>query len=262
MGVTVNAEEPVTIYEAWNSLQAHLVCQVLAQADIEARVESDAVEMALGEVPFQRATSSVLVRAPDAERARAVMADFDARLAGSLERIPWNRRTLLLPLWRNRRARTIAMPPLRRRIRLDYVTLRRIIMRIALCFIGVLLALVVVAQLAAQDVTIETAPPVVVKTVPEAGVADVDPKTTEIKVTFSKDMQDGSWSWSTVSKESFPKLDGAPKYLPDKRTCVLPVKLEPGKTYGIWLNSQKFGNFKDADGRSAVPYLLVFRTSR
>ena len=47
-----------------------------------------------------------------------------------------------------------------------------------------------------------------------------------------------------------------------KRTCVLPVKLEPGKTYAIWLNSQKFGNFKDTDGRSAVPYLLVFRTGR
>ena len=31
----------------------------------------------------------------------------------------------------------------------------------------------------------------------EAGVTDVDPVTTEIRVTFSKEMQDGSWSWST-----------------------------------------------------------------
>ena len=53
---------------------------------------------------------------------------------------------------------------------------------------------------------------------------------------------------------------GSPTYEDDKRTCVLPVKLEPGKTYAIWVNSDKFGNFKDADGRSAVPYLLVFRT--
>ncbi|HPM84325.1 MAG TPA: Ig-like domain-containing protein [Candidatus Anammoximicrobium sp.] len=135
-------------------------------------------------------------------------------------------------------------------------------MKTSVCSLGVVLGLAVAAELAAQDVTIETAPPVVIKTVPEAGTADVDPKTSEIKVTYSKLMQDGSWSWSTVSKESFPKLDGAPKYLPDKRTCVLPVKLEPGKTYAIWLNSQKFGNFKDRDGRSAVPYLLVFRTGR
>src|SRR5438105_10723031 len=85
----------------------------------------------------------------------------------------------------------------------------------------------------ADDVTLESVPPVVVKTVPVAGAAEVDPKLTEIKVTFSKDMQDGTWSWAKLSKESFPTLDGKPKYLKDKRTCVLPVKLEPGKTYAI-----------------------------
>jgi len=112
----------------------------------------------------------------------------------------------------------------------------------------------------ADEVTLESVPPVVVKTAPVAGASDVDPKLTEIKVTFSKDMQDESWSWATLSKESFPKIDGKPKYLADKRTCVLPVKLEPGKTYAIWVNSEKFTNFKDADGHSAVPYLLVFKT--
>jgi hypothetical protein len=113
-----------------------------------------------------------------------------------------------------------------------------------------------------EDVTLETVPPVVVKTVPEAGAGEVDPKLTEIKVTFSKDMQDGTWSWTTLSKESFPKLDGKPKYLADKRTCVLTVKLEPEKTYSIWVNSEKYENFKDATGRSAVPYLLVFKTKK
>jgi len=114
----------------------------------------------------------------------------------------------------------------------------------------------------AEDVTLESVPPVVVKTVPEAGAGDVDPKLNEIKVTFSKDMKDRGWSWVTYSKESFPKLDGEPKYLADKRTCVLPVKLEPGTTYAIWVNSDKHGNFMDADGRSAVPYLLVFKTKK
>ena len=114
----------------------------------------------------------------------------------------------------------------------------------------------------ADDVTLESVPPVVVKTVPESGAGDVDPKMAELRVTFSKDMQDGSWSWSTLSKESFPKMDGKPKYLADKRTCLLPVKLEPGKTYAIWVNSEKFGNFKDAGRQSAVPYLLVFKTKK
>jgi RNA polymerase sigma-70 factor (ECF subfamily) len=105
-------------------------------------------------------------------------------------------------------------------------------------------------------------PPVVVKTVPEAGAADVDPSTTEIKITYSKPMHDQSWSWSTASEESFPKINGKPHYDADHRTCVAPVRLEPGHTYAVWLNSEKFGGFRDADGRKAVPYLLVFQTKK
>jgi len=114
----------------------------------------------------------------------------------------------------------------------------------------------------ADDLTVETAQPVIVKTLPQAGAADIDAKTTEIQVTFSKEMMDKSWSWSQLSDESFPKIIGKPKYLRDKRRCVVTVKLEPGKTYTIWLNSEKFHEFKDADGRPAVPYLLVFKTAK
>ncbi len=114
----------------------------------------------------------------------------------------------------------------------------------------------------ADDLSLNSAPPVVVKTMPEAGADGINPKLNEIKVTFSKKMQDGSWSWSTFSKDTFPTTTGDPKYLADKRTCVLPVKLEPGKTYAIWVNSEKFTNFKDSDGQPAVPYLLVFKTKR
>jgi hypothetical protein len=67
----------------------------------------------------------------------------------------------------------------------------------------------------AEDISLESLPPVVVKTVPEAGGDKVDPCITEIKITFSKDMQDGSWSWVTLSKESFPETTGKPKYLAD-----------------------------------------------
>jgi RNA polymerase sigma-70 factor (ECF subfamily) len=121
---------------------------------------------------------------------------------------------------------------------------------------------VVVLFARADEVSVETAPPVTVKTLPQAGAADVDAKTTEIQVTFSKDMMDQSWSWSQLSDETFPKFTGKPKYLKNKRTCAVSVKLEPGKTYAIWLNSEKFDNFKDADGRPAVPYLLVFKTAK
>jgi len=110
----------------------------------------------------------------------------------------------------------------------------------------------------AQDVA--SMPPVVVKTVPEAGATNVTPGETEIRVTFSKEMRDKSWSWSTAWKDSTPEFIGAPRYEADKRTCVVKVKLEPGKTYGFWLNSENFSNFKDKDGRPAVPYLLTFQT--
>ncbi len=133
--------------------------------------------------------------------------------------------------------------------------------RLAVVFGALVSGLAGTAALA-DDVTLDSAPPVVIKTVPEAGADGVNPKLTEIKVTFSKDMQDGSWSWAMISKDSFPNMSGKPKYLSDKRTCVLPVKLEPGKTYAIWVNSEKFDNFKDAEGRPAVPYLLVFKTKQ
>src|SRR5437762_3232312 len=112
----------------------------------------------------------------------------------------------------------------------------------------------------ADEVTLEMARPVVIKCVPESGSADVDPGLTEIRVTFSKEMRPAAWSWAMISRESYPGTSEAPKYLEDKRTCVLPVKLQAGKTYAVWINSDKLQNFKDSKGMVAVPYLLVFKT--
>ena len=111
----------------------------------------------------------------------------------------------------------------------------------------------------AQD--IDSIAPVVVKTVPEAGTKNVPPGEYEIKVTFSKEMKDQSWSWSTAWQNSAPDFIGKPHYDADQKTCVVKVKLEPNKTYGFWLNSQQFHNFKDTQGHPAVPYLLVFQTT-
>ena len=111
--------------------------------------------------------------------------------------------------------------------------------------------------------SVATARPSVVKTVPRCGDTQVDPQTREISVTYSKEMMDKSWSWCTADEGEFPEIVGQPqriKYLADKKTCVVEVKLKPQTTYAIWLNSDKFHNFKDKDGRPAVPYLLVFET--
>ena len=113
---------------------------------------------------------------------------------------------------------------------------------------------------AEPDSQLNQQPPVVVETVPASGTRDVPPGETEIRVRFSKPMTDGSWSWSTAWEDSTPESIGAPHYLEDDKTCVMKVRLEPGTTYGWWLNSEKFENFKDDAGRPAIPYLLIFTT--
>ena len=109
--------------------------------------------------------------------------------------------------------------------------------------------------------SVKTLPPAVIKTVPVSGDTNVDAaKTKEIRVTFSKEMTDKSWSWSQISDDTMPPISGPVHYDKDKRTCIAPVALEAGRTYVLWLNSARFKNFQDADGRPAVPYLLVFET--
>jgi RNA polymerase sigma-70 factor (ECF subfamily) len=111
-----------------------------------------------------------------------------------------------------------------------------------------------------QDLTVATAPPVVVKTTPAAGTVDVDPGLSSIEVVFSKKMDDGGWSIVQSSRRTMPTVDGKPRFDEGRTTCTIPVKLEPGRSYALWINSERFGNFKDRDGRSAIPYLLVFDT--
>jgi RNA polymerase sigma-70 factor (ECF subfamily) len=105
---------------------------------------------------------------------------------------------------------------------------------------------------------------VVVKTVPAAGDEAVDPGLKEVKVTFSKEMTDKSWSWATDPGRgaALPLGDNKPSYDKAKKTCSVAVKLEPETTYAVWLNNDKFTNFKDADGTPSLPYLLVFRTGK
>jgi len=116
------------------------------------------------------------------------------------------------------------------------------------------------SAMAEEPRSVATAQPSVVKTVPQCGDTKVDPATKEIRVTFSKNMKDKCWSWCLANEGQFPEMVGQPKYLADKRTCVITVKLKPRTTYAMWLNTQRFVNFKDTGGRPAIPYLLVFET--
>ncbi len=118
----------------------------------------------------------------------------------------------------------------------------------------------VAGVIAAEKLSVKTAPPVVVKTYPKAGDDKVNPSIKQIRVTYSKEMMDKSWSPTQISKDSFPEVDGDLYYEKDKRTFVMPVNLKPGSTYAVMLNSHKYRNFKDKKGRPAMPYLLIFET--
>jgi hypothetical protein len=46
--------------------------------------------------------------------------------------------------------------------------------------------------------TVASLPPVVIRTEPISGSLNVDPAMTELKVTFSKDMSPGGYSWTQI----------------------------------------------------------------
>ena len=109
--------------------------------------------------------------------------------------------------------------------------------------------------------TQDSIPPEVVSTIPANGDQSVDPKLTTLSVTFSEPMMDGNWSWAYDTEESFPQMLGHPRFVDDMTRNVLPVRLEANKEYVVWVNSEKFTNFKDEAGNSAPPFRLTFKTA-
>jgi hypothetical protein len=115
------------------------------------------------------------------------------------------------------------------------------------------------ADLQAKAVHISWREPIVVHTSPAPFSRSVSPSLTEITVTFDRPMLDGGWSW-TGGGETYPEITARPGYDEARRTCTLPVKLEPGKAYWVGINSPSHKNFKAADGTPAPWYVIVFAT--
>jgi hypothetical protein len=104
--------------------------------------------------------------------------------------------------------------------------------------------------------------PVVLETTPRDGDVDVDADLGYIMATFSEAMDDSGWSWVTEVGRSTPSITGLPFYL-DETTTVLPVRLEPATTYGIWINSPddaELRKFTNEAGVSARAHRIRFST--
>jgi hypothetical protein len=102
--------------------------------------------------------------------------------------------------------------------------------------------------------------PHVVALVPPNGASGVDPeRVTVLRATFDRQME-GSWSWVRES-DDFPQTAGNAYFESDGRTAALPVRLEPGHTYVVWLNSSKYQLFRDTSGTPAPPLRWTFTTA-
>jgi beta-lactamase regulating signal transducer with metallopeptidase domain len=101
--------------------------------------------------------------------------------------------------------------------------------------------------------------PNIVSTSPAVGATDIDPGLKEITVTFDQDMRSGfSWTGGGPDYPSIP--EGQKPQWRDKRTCVLPVKIEAGHYYRVGINSSSYRAFRSEAGASAEPSAIYFTT--
>lgn len=101
--------------------------------------------------------------------------------------------------------------------------------------------------------------PAVIDSFPLTYSTDVDPDIKEISVTFDQDMHRYGWSWCQINQQTFPETTGKSKYI-DARTCVLPVKVAPGRSYLILINLSSYEGFQNVEQIPAREYAIVFAT--
>ena len=72
---------PVELYRAANSIEAHIVCNHLLDAGIRAQVLGDVLLTSVGGIPFGESTAAaVYVDRPDLERAKQMIISLDESL--------------------------------------------------------------------------------------------------------------------------------------------------------------------------------------
>jgi hypothetical protein len=101
--------------------------------------------------------------------------------------------------------------------------------------------------------------PKVVEIVPRSGAIDVDPSVTELRVTFDRPMRDKSWSLCG-RPEFMPVAAGEPSFDAERRTFILPIRLEPGRAYRFSLNDVRSKGFRGEDGLPLQPVPVTFTT--
>lgn len=73
-------------------------------------------------------------------------------------------------------------------------------------------------------------------------------------------MQDGSYSYTRTSPETYPECAARPTLSADGRTYTLECTAVAGRHYEIWFNRPPYMNFRGVNGLSSEPHQLLFRT--
>jgi hypothetical protein len=102
------------------------------------------------------------------------------------------------------------------------------------------------------------APPKVVRTVPENGADNVNPKLRQIRIVFDQDMDQRGYSICGGGPK-YPKTVGNPRW-GNKRTIVMRVRLAANHDYELSVNCPSYKHFTNIQGEAVEPYPIKFRT--
>ncbi len=104
-------------------------------------------------------------------------------------------------------------------------------------------------------------PPTIVQRTPADGDVEVDAAgVAELIVVFDRPMSTGGFSFCGGGPAFPPVTDGKRPYWKDSKTCVLPVTLEPGRSYRLSLNCPAATNFRSGKGVALRPAPWQFAT--
>src|SRR5262249_22611323 len=116
-------------------------------------------------------------------------------------------------------------------------------------------------QGAKSNVLNHVRPPKIVKSIPENGATDVDPRLGVVSITFNMPMGAG-FSWTGDGPAFPPGPEGEePRWSADGKTCTLPVRLAPGTQYELGLNGFQDKNFASKWGVPLEPVQFTFKTA-
>lgn len=103
--------------------------------------------------------------------------------------------------------------------------------------------------------------PKIVSITPKVGNDNVDPATKFIIITFDRPMNTGGHSvmLGPEGKTTLPKIVQA-SYDTDGKSFTIKVELEPNRRYEFFLNGERGGNFKSAEGTPLKQTAVRFAT--